>query len=184
MAYTESTKKWFDRWDLARVLWSGAEEDEDEGPGGWTMSGKRSSSSTKGLTQLVRGSLELGAPPEGPRRCLATRAVAGPATSALRALTREPRVPETRRPSRPGTPPLGSPGVSGRCSTTRKRWRSSEASAPETTRLPTGDRWWTTARRETCRPYWTSTSTRFAISRGYFATDEEEVALEASWLKR
>ena len=85
--YTESTKKWFDRGDLARV-WNGAQEDDDEGSG-WVDHVREAKKLVDGgLDAAVRGSLDLGRPPKDLVDALATRAVAGPATSSLRALTR------------------------------------------------------------------------------------------------
>ena len=85
--YGESTKEWFGRRDLPRV-WNGAQEDQDEGSR-WVDHVKEARKLVDaGVDALVRGSLNLGRPPGDLVEALATRAVAGPATSALRALTR------------------------------------------------------------------------------------------------
>lgn len=82
-----STREWFGRWDLARQ-WTGVEGDDDDASR-WT---DHVSSARKlvdeGIEALARGSRELGRPPADLADALATRSVAGPATSALRALTR------------------------------------------------------------------------------------------------
>ena len=91
--YGESTKEWFGRWDLPRV-WNGAQEDEDDGSRWADHVLKAKKLVDAGVDEAVRGSLDLGRPPEDLADALATRAVAGPATSALRALTRAPG-PET-----------------------------------------------------------------------------------------
>ena len=83
----ESTKEWFGRWDLPNV-WNGGQEDEDEGST-WVKHVKEAKKLVDaGVDAAVRGSLDLGRPPEDLAEALATRAVAGPATSTLRALTR------------------------------------------------------------------------------------------------
>ncbi|WP_428273526.1 helicase-related protein [Candidatus Palauibacter sp.] len=85
--YGESTEEWFGRWDLPRV-WNGAQEDEDDGSR-WADHVREANKLVEaGVDEAVRGSLDLGRPPEDLADALATRAVAGPATSALRALTR------------------------------------------------------------------------------------------------
>ena len=92
--YGDSTREWFDRWDLPRV-WNGAQEDEDEGSR-WEEHVRAAKKLVDaGVDAAVRGSLHYGRPPEDLAEALATRAVAGPATSALRALTRAAD-PETR----------------------------------------------------------------------------------------
>ena len=85
--YGESTKDWFDRWDLPRV-WNGAQEDEDEGSRWEDHVREVKKLVDAGVGAAIRGSLDFGRPPEDLAEALATRAVAGPATSALRALTR------------------------------------------------------------------------------------------------
>ncbi len=83
----ESTAEWFDRWDLPKI-WNGAQEDDEEGSR-WADHVREARKLVKaGVEAALRGSLELGRPPEDLAEALATRAVAGPATSALRALTR------------------------------------------------------------------------------------------------
>ncbi|WP_419936988.1 helicase-related protein [Candidatus Palauibacter sp.] len=85
--YGESTKEWFGRWDLPKI-WNGAQEDDDEGSR-WADHVREARKFVEaGVEAALRGSLELGRPPEDLAEALATRAVAGPATSALRALTR------------------------------------------------------------------------------------------------
>ena len=85
--YGESTKEWFSRSDLPRV-WNGAQEDEDEGSR-WVDHVKEAKKLVDaGVDAALHGSLDLGRPPEDLAEALARRAVAGPATSALRALTR------------------------------------------------------------------------------------------------
>ena len=80
-----STKEWFGQWDLPS-RWNGAEEDEDEDEGSrWVDHVKEAK---RLVDTAVDGSLDLGRPPANLAEVLATRSVAGPATSALRALTR------------------------------------------------------------------------------------------------
>ena len=85
--YGESTKEWFGRRDLPRV-WNGAQEDEDEGSRWVDHVREARKFVDAGVDAALRGSLELGRPPGDLAEALARRAVAGPATSALRALTR------------------------------------------------------------------------------------------------
>ncbi len=79
----ESTREWFRRKDLP-VRWNGAAEDDDEN--------SRWVDHVQEAKRLVRdaigGLLDLGRPPTDLADVLARRSVAGPATSALRALTR------------------------------------------------------------------------------------------------
>ena len=83
----EWTKEWFGRRDLPKI-WNGAQEDDDDGSR-WARHVQEAKTLVEGGVEAVsRGSLELGRPPEDLAEVLATRAVAGPATSALRALTR------------------------------------------------------------------------------------------------
>ncbi len=82
--YGETTREWFGRWDLQN-WWSGAEEDEDKGSR-WA---EHVGEARKLVEAAVRGSPDLGRPPVDLTEVLATRSVAGPATSALRALTRD-----------------------------------------------------------------------------------------------
>ena len=85
--YGESTRQWFRRWDLPSV-WNGAQDDEDEGSRWVDHVNEAKKLIDAGVEAAVRGSLDLGRPPEDLAAALATRAVGGPATSALRALTR------------------------------------------------------------------------------------------------
>ena len=87
--YRETTQEWFGRWDLPS-RWTGA-EDEDE-KSSWEDHVREAK---KLVDEAMRGSLKLGRPPAGLAEILATRSVAGPAASALRALTRVSG-PETR----------------------------------------------------------------------------------------
>ena len=84
--HRESTRKWFGRWGLAS-LWNGEQEDQEKGSR-WTDHVAKAK-------KLANGSLGLKRPPADLAEVLAIRSVAGPATSALRALTRAPG-PETR----------------------------------------------------------------------------------------
>ena len=79
----ESTRAWFSRSDLPS-RWNGAEEDDDEGSRWVDHVGV----AKRLVDDAVGGSPDLGQPPEDLAEVLATRSVAGPATSALRALTR------------------------------------------------------------------------------------------------
>ena len=85
--YGASTKEWFGRWHLPRI-WNGAQEDEDEGSRWVDHVRKAQELIGGGVDAAVRGLLDYGRPPEDLADALATRTVAGPATSALRALTR------------------------------------------------------------------------------------------------
>jgi len=82
-----STREWFGRWDLA-VQWTGKDKDDDQESRWADHVGEAQQLVDKGVDALVRGSRGLGRPPADLADALATRAVAGPATSALRALTR------------------------------------------------------------------------------------------------
>ena len=84
--YGQSTREWFDRNDLAS-RWTGAEEDEEEGSR-WE---EHVEEARKLVEAVDRGPLQLGRPPADLVVALATRSVAGPATSALRSLTRASR---------------------------------------------------------------------------------------------
>ena len=86
-SYGESTREWFSRSDLSSV-WNGAQEDEDEGSRWVDHVNEAKKLIDAGVDAAVRGSLDLGRPPEDLAEALATRGVGGPATSALRALTR------------------------------------------------------------------------------------------------
>ena len=79
----ESTREWFARSDLPS-RWNGAKKDDEEGSS-WEEHVWKAKSL---VDAAARGSLDLGRPPEDLAEVLATRSVAGPATSALRALTR------------------------------------------------------------------------------------------------
>lgn len=79
----ESTRDWFGRWDLPS-RWNGAAEDDDEGSRWVDHVGE----AKRLIEEAAIGSLDLGRPPADLAEVLATRSVAGPATSALRALTR------------------------------------------------------------------------------------------------
>ena len=81
--YGETTREWFGRQDLPN-LWSGAQEDEDQNSR-WV---DHVEEAKKLVEKATRGSLKLGRPPARLAEILAKRSVAGPATSALRALTR------------------------------------------------------------------------------------------------
>ena len=81
--HDESTRKWFRRRDLP-IRWNGAEEDDDEGSR-WVDHVREAK---RLADDAVGGSPDLGRPPADLAEVLARRSVAGPATSALRALTR------------------------------------------------------------------------------------------------
>ncbi|MCZ0939549.1 MAG: helicase-related protein [Caldilineaceae bacterium] len=85
--YGESTENWFDRRDLPSI-WNGAQQDEEEGSRWVDHVSEAKRLIDAGIGAALRGSLDLGRPPEDLTETLATRAVGGPATSALRALTR------------------------------------------------------------------------------------------------
>ena len=85
--HEESTREWFGRWDLPSQ-WTGAEGDDDD-ESRWADHVREAKQLVdEGLEVPVRGSWDLGRPPADLADALATRSVAGPATSALRALTR------------------------------------------------------------------------------------------------
>ena len=75
--------EWFGRSDLPS-RWNGAEEDDDEGSR-WVDHVREAK---KLVASGAPGPLDLGRPPADLAEVLAERSVAGPATSALRALTR------------------------------------------------------------------------------------------------
>ena len=79
----ESTRVWFARSDLPS-RWNGAKKDDDEGSK-WEEHVWKAKSL---VDAAAHGSLDLGRPPEDLAEVLATRSIASPATSALRALTR------------------------------------------------------------------------------------------------
>ena len=85
--HEESTREWFGRWDLPS-RWTGADEDDDEGSR-WVDHVREAKRLVDARARgAVRALLDLGRPPPDLAEVLATRSVAGPATSALRALTR------------------------------------------------------------------------------------------------
>ena len=88
--YGDSTRRWFARSDLPRI-WSGSQRDDDEGSR-WV---DHVSEAKTLVDTAASGPPGLGRPPANLVQVLAARAVAGPATSALRALTRAPG-PEKR----------------------------------------------------------------------------------------
>ena len=88
-----STRQWFGRWDLARQ-WTGAEADDDDESRWMDHVGEAKKLVDEGIDALARSPRGLGRPPADLADALATRSVAGPATSALRALTRA-SAPET-----------------------------------------------------------------------------------------
>ena len=92
--YGETTREWFGRPDLPN-LWSGTQEDEDPASRWVDHVGEAKKLVSAKVGGAVRVSLDLGRPPQNLTEVLATRSVAGPATSALRALTRFSG-PETR----------------------------------------------------------------------------------------
>ena len=89
----ESTREWFAHRDLAS-RWNGPEKDHDEGSR-WV---EHVGEARKLVDAADRGSLDLGGPPADLGDVLAALSVAGPATSALRALTRasDPKTPAAR----------------------------------------------------------------------------------------
>ena len=92
--YGETTREWFGRPDLPN-LWSGAQEDEDPASRWVDHVGEAKKLVSAKVGGTVPASLDLGRPPQNLTEVLATRSIAGPATSALRALTRVSG-PETR----------------------------------------------------------------------------------------
>ena len=87
LRYGDSTREWFGRRDLSSV-WNGAQQDEEEGSRWVDHVAEAKKLIDAGVDAAVRGALPLGRPPDDLAEALATRAVGGPATSALRALTR------------------------------------------------------------------------------------------------
>ena len=77
--HSRSTRAWFGRQELQR-LWGETKESADKDP--------RWVDHVEHAKQLIDGSFELGRPPANLVEILAAIAVAGPATSSLRALTR------------------------------------------------------------------------------------------------
>ena len=92
--HEESTTRWFERRDLSGV-WSGEQQDEDEESRWFDHVREARKLVAAGHAAAACGTLDFGRPPKDLAEALAARAVAGPATSALRALTRAPG-PETR----------------------------------------------------------------------------------------
>ena len=131
-----STREWFDRWDLPSQ-WTGAEGDDDEGSR-WVDHVREAQELVKeGVDALVRGSRDMGRPPADLADALATRSVAGPATSALRALTRASG-PETRA------------ALAARDAAARIAWSFRKLfNLPEATALIRGER-----PRDRATPYW------------------------------
>ncbi len=85
--HRESTENWFGRRDLASS-WNLAEAETEE-DSRWTDHVERASQFVDLWRQsCTREDLELGRPPHDLAQILALRSVAGPATSALRAITR------------------------------------------------------------------------------------------------
>ncbi len=134
--YRESTRTWFDRHDLAS-RWTGANDDEEE-ESRWidhVEEAKRLVNLTVEEGAHVR--LDLGRPPPNLPDVLARFSVAGPAISALRALTRT---------SRPGV--RAAPGA--RDAAARVAWGfRSLFNQPEATALIRGVR-----RAGGVNPYW------------------------------
>ena len=86
-SYGASTRAWFARPDLAGK-WTGAEGDDDEGSR-WAEHVEEAKKLVRdGVDAVLQGEVDLGRPPADLAEALAMRSVAGPATSALRALTR------------------------------------------------------------------------------------------------
>ena len=85
--YGQSTKEWFRRADLP-TRWTGEIVDEDRESRWADHVGEARKLVDMGLAAAVTGSLKFGRPPNDLAEALAVRSVAGPATSALRALTR------------------------------------------------------------------------------------------------
>ena len=86
-SHGESTRDWFGRPDLASK-WTGAEEDDDEGSRWAEHVEETKKLVDAGIDAPLQGALAFGRPPADLAEALAMRSVAGPATSALRALTR------------------------------------------------------------------------------------------------
>ena len=92
--HEKSTRKWFGGGDLPS-RWTGAQKDDDK-DSRWVEHVREAKKLVDaGVDAAMRESLDLGRPPKDLAEALATRSVAGPATSALRALTRASG-PETR----------------------------------------------------------------------------------------
>ncbi|MCY3676525.1 MAG: helicase-related protein [Gemmatimonadetes bacterium] len=131
-----STREWFDRWDLPSQ-WAGAEKDDDAESRWADHVSKAKQLVDDGIDALARDSRGLGRPPADLADALATRAVAGPATSALRALTRASG-PETRT------------ALGARDAAARIAWSFRKLfNLPEATALIRGER-----PRDDKTPYW------------------------------
>ena len=127
--HEESTRQWFGRWDLPSQ-WTGAEGDDDE-------ESRWADLVDEGVDAVMHGSRDLGRPPADLADALATRSVAGPATSALRALTRASG-PNTRA------------ALAARDAAARIAWSFRKLfNVPEATALIRGER-----PREDKTPYW------------------------------
>ena len=91
--HDESTREWLGRGDLPSK-WTGADDDDERSR--WVDHVKEAKKLVnRGVDTAMSRSLDFGRPPPDLAEALATRSVAGPATSALRALTRASG-PETR----------------------------------------------------------------------------------------
>ena len=134
--HEESTRHWFSRPDLASK-WTGADEDDDEGSR-WTDHVLEARKLVEvGVDGALSSALPFGKPPEDLAEALAMRSVAGPATSALRALTRS---------SGPGT----TAATAARDAAARIAWSFRKLfNLPEATALIRGER---SADEHT--PYW------------------------------
>ncbi len=167
-----STREWFGRWDLS-VLWTGKDKDDDQESRWADHVSEAKQLVDEGVDALVRGSRELGRPPTDLADALATRAVAGPATSALRALIRASG-PETRS------------ALAARDAAARIAWSFRKLfNLPEATALIRGER-----PRDDKTPYWRQVVDYCAAGNlqavldeyvhtlrdleGLFATDEEK----------
>lgn len=171
-SHGKSTRKWFDRWNLSS-RWSGEEEDEDEESRWADHVAEAKKLAEEGIGAVMSGSLDLGRPPRDLAEALATRSVAGPATSALRALTRASG-PETRTT------------LAARDAAARIAWNFRKLfNVPEATVLIRGER-----PRDDTTPYWRQVVDYCAAGNlqavldeyihtlrdleGLFATDDEE----------
>ena len=168
-----STREWFGRWDLPSQ-WTGAEGDDDE-ESRWAEHVREAKQLVdEGVNAMVHGSRDLGRPPADLADALATRSVAGPATSALRAVTRSSG-PDTRA------------ALAARDAAARIAWSFRKLfNLPEATALIRGER-----PRDDKTPYWRQVVDYCAAGNlqavldeyahtlrdleGLFATDDEEV---------
>ena len=170
--YGESTKQWFSRCDLPNV-WNGAQDDEDEGSRWVDHVNEAKKLIDAGVDAAVRGSLDLGRPPEDLAEALATRGRRRPRDERAQGshTCLGPASPSDHR--RPAMPPPASRGASGRSSISQRRWHSSEASDSGKTR-PTGDRSWTTARPANLQAVMDEYVHTLRDLEGLFAADDEE----------